>query len=166
MKVLKQRVNGRLQTAGAQSILLLDDEAETLYLRFAILTVNLEHQILPALLLDDWGHEMKSLELYEWTRENGLRFPRAELFGFDPHGQEVQYFLRDLDLLARYPCYAYFKSDTPLADGRPLEAVCLPDPVLGGPVKIRRPEHVESPLRHAQVSWWRIHPSLLTDFRL
>jgi hypothetical protein len=166
MKALRQRCHGRLVPAGSQTILLLDEAAGPLYLRFAILTVNLEHQILPALLLDDWGHELKSLEIYSWLRENGLRFPRAELFGFDPAGQEVQYFLRDLDLMARYPCYSYPANDTPLAEGQLIAGVCLLDPVGADPVRIERPADIKLPLRQVQASWWRANPDRLAGFRL
>jgi hypothetical protein len=165
VKSIKQHVYGSLLSEGGRHGLLLEDErpsletADSLYLRYAIKTLGTEKPVLPAFVLDDWGGEIKGLELYAWLREFGDQFPRAELFGFDLSGQEIQYFLRELELFGRPLCYAYPAKNTSLADGMLIETIMLPDSSVTGPSKIRRPSHIGRPLASARVAWWTVKPS-------
>lgn len=164
MKAVKQRVQGQLLAMNGRYALLLHDthpepEAPQLvYLRFAFVTVGVEEHFFPAFLLDDWGNEIKSLELYNWVDEFAVQFPRAELFGFDESGQETQLFLRELEPYGLLPCYAYPAADTAVSDGVLVEAIMLPDEGVTEPVKIKRPSEVKRPLRRARVQWWRVAP--------
>ena len=159
---------------GRTALLLKDgrpavETADVLYLRYAFVTQGVESHILPAFVLDDWGKEIKWLELYEWVREYGDQFPRAEVFGFDLSGKTTQVFLRELDLVSKLPCYAYPAKETPLAAGSLVEAILLPDPGVTTVEKAKRPPATEvgQPLRSARVSWWRATPSLTSfDFPL
>jgi hypothetical protein len=112
--------------------------------------------IFPSFILDDWGREIRSLKLYEWVRENGQRFPRAEIFGFEQDGRETQCFLRELELYARLPCYAYRTADQPVAEGRLLNSILLPHDSAQTPLRIEKPAGIERPLRAARVTWWQI----------
>jgi hypothetical protein len=171
VKAVRQRVQGTLLTGNGRTALLLRDArpeaatAEVLYLRYAFVTQGVESHVLPAFVLDDWGKEIKSLELYEWVREYGDQFPRAEVFGFDLSGKATQVFLRELELVSKLPCYAYPTKETPLAAGVLVEAILLPDPGVTTVEKAKRPPATEvgQPLRSARVSWWRANP-LLTSF--
>jgi hypothetical protein len=158
MHALYRLVNGCLYRLGQRSLLLLDESLPPLTLRCAFAELYGEAHILPALLLDDWGKEVKTLALYEWAREFGAHFPRAELFGFYPDGRETQTFLRDLDLHHPYPGYVYERPEAPLATGRLLDAILIPGENQA-PQRIRRPAGLGPLLRYAAVSWWQVQPS-------
>jgi len=166
VKAIRQHVHGALLSEHDRWALLLEEanpklETErSLYLRFALVTVGPEIPVLPASVLDDWGGEIKGLELYEWVREFGGQFPRAELFGFDLRGREKQYFLRELELFGRLPCYVYLTRDTEIVDGKLVEAILIPDPSITDPQKLGRPSAFKRPLRSAKVNWWYVNPSL------
>lgn len=168
MKTVKQRVAGQIFTANGRFALLLHsstpepDASQLIYLRFAFVRIGTEEPVFPALLLDDWGAEIKSLDLYNWVDEFGPQFPRAELFGYDAYGQETQLFLRELEQYSKWPCFAYPTADTPLNDGLLIEAILLPDEAATEPVKIKRPSWVERPLRRAAVQWWQVPTNLQT----
>ncbi len=171
MKAVKQHVHGRLlQANGRAALLLLDpnpaeETAVSLYLRYALVVMGPEDHVLPALLLDDWGHEIRGLEIYQFIREHGDDFPRAEVFGFDLDGSETQLFLRSLELYVRWPCYVYVSADAPLAAGVRLDAVLLPTAGTVAPQPVNKPdkEAITRPLRAAQVSWWLVPPET-TEF--
>jgi hypothetical protein len=135
------------------------ETAGWLYLRYAFVTQGPEEHILPAFVLDDWGHEIKSLPLYEWVAEYGDQFPRAEIFGFEPDGLATQCFLRQIEFDSQLPCYAYRYKDTPLVEGLLLQAILLPDESASAPQKTKRPPELKRPLSSAKVSWWRVNPA-------
>jgi hypothetical protein len=149
---------------GRAALLLKDatataETADSLYLGYAFVTQGPEEHILPAFVLDDWGHEIKSLQLYEWVAEHGDQFPRAEIFGFEPNGLATQCFLRQIELDSLLPCYAYRRQDTPLVEGLWLQAILLPDESVSAPQKTKRPPELKRPLSAAKVSWWRVNPA-------
>ena len=166
MKAVRQHVHGRLWQDNGRSALLLTDPkpaeqtAVSLYLRFALIVRGPEDHVLPALLLDDWGSEVRGLEIYRFIHEHGDEFPRAEVFGFDMDGSETQLFLRSLELSMRLPCYVYTSADEPLADGARLHAILLPTPGVAQPQRLEGPpvDMFERPLRAARVSWWQVPP--------
>lgn len=165
MKAIAQHIHGSVLMQNEETAVLLHDPAPTEatavshYLRFAFIIRGPEQHVFPALGLDDWGREMRGLALYRWVREHGEQFPRAEVFGFDPDGSKTQFFLRALELYAKLPCYVYPAADTPLPDGRLVNAILLPTPDVTEPVRLRSgPKAVERPLRSAHVSWWQVPP--------
>lgn len=166
MKAVRQHIHGKLfQANGRSALLLLDPEpteetAVSLTLRYAVVIMGPEEHVIPALLLDDWGHEIRGLAIYDFVREHGDQFPRAEIFGFDMDGSETQLFLRSLELYQRWPCYAYPRPDTPLAEGVLLDAVLLPTEGVAQPEPLVKPpqERVQRPLRGARVRWWLVPP--------
>lgn len=154
--------NGRL------ALLLTNPKPETeselsLWLRFAFVTVGVEEHLFPGFLVDDWGGEVRSLPLYRWVQDKGNQFPRAEIFGFERNGTSAQYFVRELELYAKLPCYVYPNKQTPLADGKLLDAILLPEPTISQPEKIKRPSHLKRPLAAARVTWWQV-PTTLSRF--
>lgn len=163
MKLLQQTIAGVLYPAGTQAVLLWDESAEPIYLRFVLPELEREEGIFPAFLLDDWGKEIKSLALYDWVRENGSQFPRAEVFGVDQNGVEAQAFLRELDLFVKYPVYAYSEKSAPVTAGQRLTAIVLANPQATTPERIKRPANLVGPLRYAQVSWWQANPLSFTS---
>lgn len=137
----------------------------SLYLRYAVVVRGPDDPVLPAVLLDDWGKEVRGLKIYEFLRKHGDEFPRAEIFGFDMDGSEAQLFVRSLELYSRLPAYAYTDVDAPLADGVLLDAILLPDAETDRVVRLEKAKDggVKRPLRSAQVSWWCV-PSATTTF--
>lgn len=173
MKIIKQPVQGKLWQAEGRAALLLTDAAPTarseatLYLCFAVVVQGPEAHILPASVLDDWGNERRDLAVYGWMEDEGHRFPRSEVFGFNPDGTETQCFLRALELYARRPVYVYARVDAPVAAGVLLNAILLPDTAVEQPQKIKPPAEWPRPLRQAAVSWWQVNPALTAfDFSL
>lgn len=175
MKAVTHHVHGRLiQADGRAALLLLDanpkaNTAESLFLRYALVVMGPEDHVLPALLLDDWGNEVRGPDIYQFIRDHGDDFPRGEVFGFDLDGSETQLFLRSLELYVRWPCYVYTSADAPLAEGIRLHAILLPTDGASAPQAIDKPdkEAIERPLRAAQVSWWQVPPDVTSfDFGL
>jgi hypothetical protein len=174
VKAVGQRVGGRLlweDEAGQDGRLALllthpqpeQDAANTFFLRFAFVIMGPETPLFPSFLIDDWGGEVRGRALYEWVQENGNHFPRAEIFGFDQHGASVQYFVRELELYAKLPAYVYPDRETPLPEGKLLNAILLPDEAVEVSQKIKRPSHLKRPLASAQVNWWQV-PATLSQF--
>lgn len=160
MKIIKDTISGTLLADGDLTALLLGlPDSETLvYLSYALITQGPGHQILPSVLLDDWGKEIRHLELYRWIEENGQRFPRAEVFGIDPAGAKVQYFLRDLELLANYPLYAFSGKNAAPNSAVLVGAILLPDDGVDEPRRTGPPDDLRFPLRKASIEWWRVNP--------
>ena len=84
MTDLRKSFRGITEVYKERALILLDESADKCYLAFTFLEQGTEREIFPESLLDDWGHEIKTLALYDWVLENGLHFPRAEIFGFEP----------------------------------------------------------------------------------
>lgn len=173
MKAIRHRVQGKLwQENGRSALLLLDpfptkEAAHLLYLRYALVTMGREEHIFPALLVDDWGAEIRGLKVYRWVGEHGNKFPRATVFGFEADGTDTQVFLRELELYVTLPVYAYPSRDTDLTAGVRLDAILLPDKGTATPERVKRPSAYERPLRSARVQWWQVPYSLdAFDFSL
>ncbi|MFZ0545064.1 MAG: hypothetical protein WAM60_06485, partial [Candidatus Promineifilaceae bacterium] len=88
-------------------------------------------------------------------QENGLYFPRSELFGFTLFGQETQLFLREIDLVLKYRCYAYPAAETPLQEGQLIETIYLPDGAVTEPIPTKRPSDVPFLLSKSAVRWFK-----------
>lgn len=157
--IITQAIPGTLLVDGDRVALRLGDPeaTERVYLAYALVTQGPEYQILPSVLLDDWGNQVGSLNLYAWIRENGLRFPRAEVFGESPAGAPAQYFLRDLELFGRFPVYAFSEAGAPAASGVLVRDVLVPDAATAGPQLTEPPQEIVIPLREGQLRWWRIN---------
>ena len=173
VRAVRQRVAGTLLVENGRSALILHnpqpdpETADSLTLRFAFVTRGREEHIFPAFLIDDWGREIRGLKLYRWVKEHGEQFPRGEIFGFERDGAQTQLFLRELELYAKLPCYAYPSPETPLAEGRLLHAVLLPTPGVTAVQRCQRPSDLDHPLRAARVTWRQIPPDMADfDFSL
>ena len=164
MKPLSLPLNARRFLRGESHALLLDETARAHFLRLALVIRGSERHVFPALALDDWGREKKGLALFQWLYEEGSRFPRAELFGFDAHGAQTQIFLRDLELSFRLPCYVFDERGAPIPEGHRLQAIFIPGEMHHGqPHKIDPPSHLPWALRRAALRWRQIHPELLAS---
>lgn len=164
MSIVLQKVRGELISSNGRWALLLDDTAENLFLNFAYPVLESTEMILPELILDDWGKEIASLKLYEWIRENGLHFPRAEIFGFDPNGNPQQYFLRELDLMSRYACFAFRDRKSRPETGMLIEAALILSDNVSDPKEMVIPSEIKQPLRHIRVGWWQVRSESVHDF--
>ncbi len=166
MKPISQHIHGKLFTGdGRAALLLLKHQPQTknehsLYLRFAFVLQGSKTLLFPAFVLDDWGSEIRSQAIYQWVRDFGDQFPRAEIFGFDADGRQVQRFMRELELTSRLVVMAFRQKSGEMRAGISVEAILLPDAQTQEPVQIKRPSHWKRPLSAANVSWWHVNPDL------
>lgn len=166
MRLMLQHVHGTLFTENDRAALLLKNEepaaagSDSFYLCFAVVVQGPDDLILPALVLDDWGSERRDLAVYEWLEDEGHRFPRSEVFGYDIDGSEAQCFVRALELYVKLPCFVFLTRKPAVVDGVRVEAILLPEPGITKPEKVKRPSHFKRPLRKAKVSWWQVPPDL------
>ena len=163
MRPINHKMNGHLYQKNGEMALLIDNAAAPLFLRYAYLIHGPEDPIFPAFLLDDWGREIRKLELYHWVEQNGNEFPRAEIFGYELNGQETQVFLRALELYARLPCYVFPDKTTPVNQGHLLQHILIPDPSITQPTPIKRPNDLTLPLARARLTYWHINPQQIND---
>lgn len=164
MKPLTLELNAQPFTRDEHLALLLDQDAPSQPLRLALIIRGSEQHVFPALALDDWGREKKGPGLYRWLYEEGPRFPRAEVFGFDAAGAQTQVFLRDLELSFRYPCFLYEDPEAPVAEGRPLHTIFISgSSQQTEPLKIKPPDDLPWSIRHAAVRWRQIDASSLVE---
>jgi len=154
--VIKELVRAQTFKIGERTGLLLTDNAEAVILRYALVLRNSGELFFPQSLLDDWGHEVNGLELYEWIQENGMLFPRAELFGCELSGNPCQHFMRDVDLVAPVYCFVFKEPGSPLSAGVQVDVILVPDSQATRPISRKHLPEVKGPLRHSRVSWWRI----------
>lgn len=180
MRSVNKRVVGKLLKSNGRFALLLQnpspDKAASglVYLRFAFVTQGKERHIFPKFLLDDWGGEVRSLKTYAWVQKNGAQFPRAEIFGQQTSGVDIQLFVRELELFAKFPCYFYPTLDTPIDEGRLLKTILIPNPTLTIPEPIHSAKErcwfaedgqaarLKRPLSRARVNWWHVPPNIET----
>lgn len=161
MKAIKQHIHGKVIEHNNHTMVWLQNAkpdtttADSLYLRFAFVTLGREEHIFPAFLLDDWGKEIRGTAVYQWVHQFGSQFPRAEIFGFDRNGNETQLFVRELELYFKLPCYLYHDLTTPLAEGKLVNAIAITQPEITEPTA-KRPSQLSRPLRSAAVQWWQL----------
>lgn len=163
MALMLLPLEGELRRAGDAAALLLAPHGEILFLGFAIATFGGEHEVFPEIVLDDWGSERRGAALYQWIREEGTSFPRAELFGVDLAGAERQFFLRELDLTDRYACYAFPSAAARVEDAIRVRAICRPDDRAISPGPSAPPPGLHVLLGRAAVSWWAVSPATFYD---
>lgn len=166
MKPLSDQQHGWLYGSGDRLALLLGDEtAPAVYLRYAFRLQGSEIPIFPGMSVDDWGQERRDLSLYEWVYREGERFPRSEIFGYERDGSETQVFLRALETFMKLPCFAYRRRSDPVSAGHQVHTIFVPDALhRGKPARIEIPAEVDWPLRHAVVRWRRAEPASLGDY--
>jgi len=154
MSAIALQVHGNLFSHGEHTALVYRPGEKHHVIRLGFILRGSEEVLFPESLLDDWGHEINTLELYEWVRENGPHFPRAEIFGFDSTGRPAQCFIREVDLMAGYACYVFGSTAAPLAKGVRLDAILLPKPDIDQPRRLAAPPEIDEPLSQASVEWW------------
>lgn len=157
MTALAQSTQGEFHSSDERGVLVVDQTRAQVCLRYALIELSGGGLFFPELLLDDWGHEISTLELYRWIRDNGSLFPRAEVFGYDHEGNDRQYFLRELDLLSRYPCYGYSNFDEPLREGLEVTFFVI---AVDEAIQVQRiPEtgDITWPMSNAAVRWWQVN---------
>jgi hypothetical protein len=153
LQLVTQVLPGRLFARRGRGVIWLEEGGgRVVWVRYALVTLGVEEHIFPSFLLDDWGNERRGPQLYQWIRDNGMMFPRAEIFGMSAAGVEEQLFLRELELHVRLPAYAVPAPDAPVVAGIPVEAVCLPAEAALAPIDI--PAAVQPPLRYIRAHWW------------
>ncbi len=167
LKPITHHIHGKLLrdagNNGRAALLLLNPypeqkTADSLYLRYAFVLLGPEEYIFPAFILDDWGQEIRSLDVYNWVWENADHFPRAEIFGYEADGRETQCFARGLELMVKLPCYVYQNATDEVTAGVPVGEIWLPDAATEKPTPAEPPPTLKRPLRSARVHWLRVPP--------
>ena len=153
-----QLFSGSIHIFNDVAVVVARSDQDELNLKFALVEYFDGNHLIPDSVLDDWGREIKGAALYSWIQENGLHFPRAEIFGHRPDGQPVQRFLREIDLSARYPCYAYPKLNADIEDGILIRAIISPDQTVRQPKLGGNPSPVPGLLSMADIQWWEANP--------
>ncbi len=153
MAVPLQVVSGQTVIDNQRAMLLMDKSGEV-FLRFALIELNSGAHVFPESILDDWGKEIKNFQIYQWLGENGIYFPRAELFGYGPDDKPLQRFIRELDLTRRFPCYVYQDRNDPLSGGIIISDGIMAASGLPGPNLISTPANLSELLRNAAIRWW------------
>jgi hypothetical protein len=154
MTAIYQSINGKLLSGHGAGALLIGSSFTSIYLRYGLTEKDTGRVVIPEVLLDDWGHEKGSIDLYSWIQENGDHFPRAEIFGFDLEGHQRQYLLRELDLMARYPCFGFPDLEMGISEGVRIEIIMTCSEELIKPHRVSRSQAASWPLRNAAVSWY------------
>lgn len=176
MRSIRQKALGKLFVENGRGVLWKSEDETPIggvtptlyYLRYALTVRGPEFLVFPAFVLDDNGTEIRKLRLYDWLRNEGDYFPRADLFGYlQENGKETQHFVRELEIHYKYPVFAYPSLETPLEDGIPLEAIVLAsdDAQVTKASKIKRPVGTRAPLRRATIQWWQIPTNTLETFK-
>lgn len=167
MKPISLHVHGRLiadeENEGQQVLLLLDatpevETAVSLYLFFPFITLGPEEPIFPSYILDDWGREIRGLEVYTWMVDNGDHFPRAEVFGFEQDGSETQCFVRGLEHYVKLPCYVATHAQAKVDEAVRIRKIFVTESTVLQPERIKLPSHLKRPLASASVQWWHVPP--------
>lgn len=174
MRVIQQKVRGRMVGDGVFWLRTkadrvggdvdVSESAGVSYLRYAFVTRGSELAVYPSSMLDDWGNEIRKLELYAWVEENGDAFPRGEIFGLDHGGKETQIFLRDLELAYRYLAVVAPSREAVIADCVPLHHILISNPAVSDPARCKVPSAVTTPLRRARIKWWDVPLDYSGDF--
>ncbi len=156
MSEILSKLRARLVMIADKHAILLEAEASPIWVSFAFVERESEELILPESLLDDWGREIKSFAVYQWIKENGQQFPRAEIFGYRSNGDRVQRFLREIDLTAAYRCFAKRRSEESLASMSLVELVLIQDETNGPIGRISPPHNLPYPLPQINADWWKV----------
>lgn len=169
MKAFSEKQQAEVVTDNGRSFLLMqpDQPDKQLFLRYALVRQGTEELVYPRFILDDWGNEVPKAEMFDWIKEYGWQFPRAEIFGLDEDGEEGQWFLREFELYAKWRCVASPEKNTPIPDCWRIEAVLWPEDVAEV-VKVKRPlaDQLNSPLRKSYVTWWHVPANQPFDLKL
>lgn len=160
--IIKEEIKGSIIVNGDIAAIRLapPESKDVVYVAYALFTQGPEYQILPSVLVDDWGNEIAGMQLYDWIKENGLQFPRAEVFGVTPSGGRVQYFLRDLELFEKFPVYAFSDADADDASGIAVQAILVPDETVSTYEACSPLEGLSPMLARGQLAWWCVNPQI------
>jgi hypothetical protein len=158
VRVITEAVGGVIIRQDDLAAVWLSAEPEggpQVHLAYPLVTLGPEEHVFPCFILDDWGKERTGLEVYAWIEENGNHYPRAEIFAMGSAGDERQQFLREFDLLARFPVYALPSRKSPITEAVRIRAIVRTDDSVAEPTREKRPTDMTGPLARSRVSWWR-----------
>lgn len=157
----KHKVLGRVVEFEGESAVILDENADTLWIGYAMVELGTDALLFPEVVVDDWGTEITKSKMFRWIREFGMQFPRSEVFGFTPEGKQSQWFVRELEHAVRFPCFVYPEKESAVSEGIQLRSVIVLDESVEGIEKSKRPKELKRPIPNAGVRWWRANPSYL-----
>lgn len=134
--------------------------SQQLWLRFGFALRGSEKPVIPSFVIDDDGKEEHRLRFLEWVYNEGDRYPRSEVFGYElDHNNlwiDMQCFIRELELSLRF--YTWVVEDPKAGPGDGLRVDRLGVVVAGvaKPQPMKRPEDWLLPLKWSQASCWAL----------
>lgn len=137
-----------------------DPEAtERVYLAYALVTQGPEYQTSPSVLLDDWGNQVGSLNLYARgdSSRTGCAFRAPRCLASRRPARRLNISYATWKLFGRFPVYAFSEAGAPAASGVLVRDVLVPDAATAGPQLTEPPQEIVIPLREGQLRWWRIN---------
>ncbi len=113
---VQHTLQGRVWQCDSETVLVLDNTmpkgrvlaSPPVTLRYAIPMLGPAHlAVIPAVFVSERGLLLYGEQAWRFVVENYQLYPRAEVFGLNTEGENVQIFLRELDFGAEYRVYAY-----------------------------------------------------------
>lgn len=166
-KISVEKVDGRpVRTVRIDQVLPKKDEripadSQRLWLRFGFAFRGNERPVIPSFVIDDNGNEEHRLRFLEWVYNEGDRYPRSEVFGYELNedGSDwiaTQCFIRELELSLRFYTWVVDDLKAGAGDGLRVDRFGIATDGLTKPQRIKRPEEWLLPLKRAQATCWAL----------
>ncbi|RIK22084.1 MAG: hypothetical protein DCC51_05485 [Anaerolineae bacterium] len=70
--IIKEEIKGSIIVNGDIAAIRLapPESKDVVYVAYALFTQGPEYQILPSVLVDDWGNEIAGMQLYDWIKDD------------------------------------------------------------------------------------------------
>jgi len=165
-KILVDKVDGRpICTVRLDQILPKRDEplpagSDRLWLRFGFAFRGTENPLLPSFVKNDTGEEEHRLRFLEWVYNDGDRYPRSEIFGYelDHKGNwvDMQCFIRELELSHRFYTWVVDDLKGGPGDGLRVDRLGIVQDGITEPMRVKRPADWLLPLKRSQATCWAL----------
>ncbi|MFT5195503.1 MAG: hypothetical protein ACI85U_002523 [Candidatus Promineifilaceae bacterium] len=134
--------------------------SQLLWLRFGFAIRGTEKPVIPSFVIDDDGNEEHRLRFLEWVYNEGDRYPRSEVFGYEQdHNEnwiEMQCFIRELELSLRFFTWVVDKLNAGPGDGLRVDKLGVVVDGMAEPQRMKRPEDWLLPLKRSQATCWAL----------
>ncbi|MGJ3238271.1 MAG: hypothetical protein ACFE0Q_06155 [Anaerolineae bacterium] len=122
-------------TAVEDTFLLCDDAPDgysikhegTFTMRYGVVLLGKPHtSIVPALMALDYGAFKNGEDAWHFLMNKSTLYPRADVIGYDNHGQDAQVFVREVDLM--YPLHLLiYRNETTTTPLCQIDAIITPN---------------------------------------
>ncbi|MFK7802950.1 MAG: hypothetical protein AB8G95_15065 [Anaerolineae bacterium] len=166
-KILVEEVDGLpVRTVRIDQVLPKKDEpipadSQRLWLRFGFAFRGTEKPVIPSFVIDDNGKEEHRMRFVEWVYNEGDRYPRSEVFGYEQTQDgtdwvEMQCFIRELELSLRFYTWVVDTLKAGPGDGLRVDRFGVAIEGIMEPQKMKRPQDWLLPLKRSQATCWAI----------